>query len=355
MEGKTLKLSDLTHGAGEWLRGSGPQSEIVISSRIRLARNVSGFQFLTKCSRPQRAALEQKVREVVLGAGISSKTLYVDLEKAPENDRLLLVERHLISKPHAQAEGARGVAVSGDETVSIMVNEEDHLRIQVLRSGLQLEEAWEQISKVDDSLEAKLDFAFHPRFGYLTACPTNVGTGIRVSVMLHLPALKLTGEIEKVFRAAKDLRLAVRGLYGEGTEATGDFYQISNQTTLGKSEDDLITEFKHLVIPKIIDFEHHARRALLNDRTVALDDKVHRALGLLRSARMMASEEVLFLLSHLRMGINLGRLKGIDIKTVNELFLLTQPAHLQKLTGRKLEGDLRRAARADYIRQRLGA
>ena len=141
-----------------------------------------------------------------------------------------------------------------------MVNEEDHLRIQVLRSGLQLEEAWEQINKIDDALEAKLDYAFHPRFGYLTACPTNVGTGIRVSVMLHLPALKLTGEIEKVFRAAKDMRLAVRGLYGEGTEATGDFYQISNQTTLGKTEEDIISDFKHLVIPKIIDYEHHARK-----------------------------------------------------------------------------------------------
>lgn len=354
MDSKTLKLADLTHAAGEWLRGSGPQNEIVISSRIRLARNVSGFPFLARCSRAQRANLEQRCREVVLGA-TPGRSLYVDLDKAPEIDRQLLVERHLISKPHAQAEGARGVAVSEDETVSIMVNEEDHLRIQVLRSGLQLEEAWEQISKVDDQIESRLDIAFHPRFGYLTACPTNVGTGIRVSVMLHLPALKLTGEIEKVFRAAKDLRLAVRGLYGEGTEATGDFYQISNQTTLGKSEDEIITEFKHLVIPKIIDFEHHARKVLLTERTVALDDKVYRALGLLRSARLLASEEVLFLLSHLRMGINTGRIKGIDIKTVNELFLLTQPAHLQKLTGRKLEGDLRRAQRADYIRQRLGA
>jgi protein arginine kinase len=234
-----------------------------------------------------------------------------------------------------------------------MVNEEDHLRIQVLRSGLQLEEAWDQINAVDDKLEAKLDFAFHPRFGYLTACPTNVGTGIRVSVMLHLPALKLTGEIEKVFRAAKDMRLAVRGLYGEGTEATGDFYQISNQTTLGKSEEDIISDFKHLVIPKIIEYEQHARKTLLSDKTIALDDKVCRALGVLRSARLLTSEEVMFLLSHLRMGINLGRIKDIDIATINELFLLTQPAHLQKLQGKKLEGDLRRAARADFIRQRL--
>jgi protein arginine kinase len=348
-----MKLSDLTNHAGEWLRGSGPMSEIVISSRIRLARNVSGFPFLARCSRAERQAQESRTRQVILDSHLAAETLYVDLDAAPQVDRDLLVERHLISKPHASAEGARGVAIGENETISIMTNEEDHLRIQVLRSGLQLEEAWEQINQIDDQLESKLDFAFHPRFGYLTACPTNVGTGIRVSVMLHLPALKLTGEIEKVFRAAKDMRLAVRGLYGEGTEATGDFYQISNQTTLGKSEDEIIGDFKHVVIPKIIDYEHHARRTLLNDRTVALDDKVHRALGALRTARLMTSEEVLFLLSHLRMGVNLGRIKEIDIKTINELFLLTQPAHLQKMQGRKLEGDVRRAARADYVRHRL--
>jgi len=349
-----MKLSDLTSQAGEWLRGNGPMSEIVISSRIRLARNISGFPFLTRCSRTQRQTLENLLRDTILNSAVSPNTLYVDLEAAPEIDRQLLVERHLISKPHKEAEGARGVAIGENETLSVMVNEEDHLRIQVLRSGLQLEEAWEQINKVDDALESKLDFAFHPRFGYLTACPTNVGTGIRVSVMLHLPALKLTGEIEKVFRAAKELRLAVRGLYGEGTEATGDFYQISNQTTLGKSEEDIIGDFKQQVIPKIIEYEHLARRALASERPLALDDKVYRALGVLRSARMMSSEETLALLSHVRLGVNMSRVRDIDINKVNELFLLTQQAHLQKLLGKKLDGDPRRAARADFIRQRLG-
>jgi protein arginine kinase len=349
-----MKLSDLTQHAGEWLRGNGPLSEIVISSRIRLARNVAGHPFLSKASRTDRQTLERGVRDVILSSNLSPQMLYVDLDSAPEMDRQLLVERHLVSKHQATGEGARGVAIGENETISIMVNEEDHLRIQALRSGLQLEEAWQQINAIDDKLESKLDFAFSPRFGYLTACPTNVGTGIRVSVMLHLPALKLTGEIEKVFRAAKDLRLAVRGLYGEGTEATGDFYQISNQTTLGKTEDEIISDFKLIVIPKIIDYEQHARKVLLNDRTLALDNQVFRALGLLRSARLMATDETLFLLSHLRMGINLGRIKDIDIRTINELFLLTQPAHLQKLQGRKLEGDVRRAARAEFIRQRLG-
>lgn len=350
-----MKLSDLTNHAGEWLRGSGPLSDIVISSRIRLARNISGYQFLSRCPRDERLSLARKISNTILELAIGRQTLYVDLDNAPELDRHLLVERHLISRQHSTAEGARGVAVADDETVSIMVNEEDHLRVQVLRSGLQLDEAWEQINQIDDRLESKLDYAYHPRFGYLTACPTNVGTGIRVSVMLHLPALKLTGEIEKVFRAAKDMKLAVRGLYGEGTEATGDFYQVSNQTTLGRSEDEIINDFKHTVIPKIIDYEHHARRTLLNDRTLSLDDKVSRALGLLRNARLMATEEVLFLLSHLRMGINLGRVKDVDIRTVNDLFLLTQPAHLQKMQGRKLEGDARRAVRADLLRERLKA
>ncbi|MGE5612162.1 MAG: ATP--guanido phosphotransferase, partial [Bacillota bacterium] len=172
-----MKLSDLTNHAGEWLRGNGPMSEVVISSRIRLARNIAGSPFLSRASRHQRQVLEARIRDTILNSQVAPQMLYVDLENAPDIDRQLLVERHLISKPHAMAEGARGVAVAEDETTAIMVNEEDHLRIQVLRSGLQLEEAWEQINEIDDRLEAKLDYAFHPRFGYLTACPTNVGTG----------------------------------------------------------------------------------------------------------------------------------------------------------------------------------
>lgn len=349
-----MKLSDLTSRSGEWLRGAGPHSEVVISSRIRLARNVVGMPFVSRMSRQQRIGLEKRIRDAIVTSHPATKIFYVDLEQTTEQDRQFLVERHLISKPHAGGEGARGVAVSEDETVSIMVLEEDHLRIQVLRSGLQLDEAWEQINGIDDRLDDALEFCFHKRFGYLTACPTNVGTGIRVSVMLHLPALKMTGEIEKVFRAAKDLKLAVRGLYGEGTEATGDFYQISNQTTLGKVEDDILSEFRHTIIPRIVAYEHEARRALLNERTAALDDRVFRALGILRSARMLATEEVLFLLSHLRMGVNLGRVKGVDINRVNELFLLTQQAHLQKVLNKRLEGDVRKVERANFVRSKLG-
>jgi protein arginine kinase len=245
------------------------------------------------------------------------------------------------------------VAISRNEDVAIMVNEEDHLRIQVLRSGLQLDEIWAEINGIDDRIEERVDYAFHPRYGYLTACPTNVGTGIRVSVMLHLPGLKMANEIERVFRAAKDMRLAVRGLFGEGTEATGDFFQISNQMTLGRTEDEIIDRFRHLVIPKIIEYENRARRALLQSRLAALDDRVWRSYGILKHARAISSEETMLHLSHLRMGIHMGRIKSPDLQTINELFLLTQPAHLQKIHGARLTGEERSAARADCIRRRL--
>src|SRR5256885_3429553 len=266
-----MKLSDLPSHAGEWLRGSGPMSEIVISSRIRLARNIAGYHFLTTCTRHQRTSLEHRVRDVILNAGLVAQMLYVDLDNTPDVDKQLLVERHLISKHHAAAEGSRGVAVGENETLSIMVNEEDHLRLQVLRSGLQLKEAWNEADRLDDELQEHLEFAFSQRFGFLTACPTNLGTGLRVSVMLHLPALKLTSDIEKIFRAAKDMHLAVRGLYGEGTEAIGDFYQISNQTTLGRSEEEILREFNDQIIPKIILAEVTARQILENERPLALD------------------------------------------------------------------------------------
>ncbi|MEM9418489.1 MAG: ATP--guanido phosphotransferase, partial [Planctomycetota bacterium] len=225
---------------------------------------------------------------------------------------------------------------------------------QVLRSGNQLTEAFDQINRIDDVLEEKLEFAYSRRFGYLTACPTNVGSGLRVSVMMHLPALKLTGEIDKVKRAARDMHLAVRGLFGEGSEAQGDLYQVSNQTTLGKTEQEILADFEHTVVPQIIAYEQQARQALLRQREDQLDDKIWRAWALLTNARVIGTEEVLSLLSHVRLGVNLGRLDTVDIRTINELFLLTQPAHLQRITGSEMDPATRRVARARLIRQRLG-
>jgi protein arginine kinase len=349
-----VTIDDLTKRAGEWLSGSGPMSDIVISSRIRLARNVAGFPFLTKANANQRAELQRLLREAIEQLKLDDPVSYVDMERINELDRRVLVERHLISRQHAEAEGSRGVAIGNRETIALMVNEEDHLRTQALRSGLQLDALWDEINRIDDMLAGKVEFAFHKRYGYLTACPTNVGTGIRVSVMLHLPALRMTGEMERVIRAARDMRLAIRGLYGEGTEAAGDFFQVSNQTTLGRSEEDIVNDFKHLVIPKIVDYEHAARQALLREKTVALDDKIWRAYGLLTTARAMSSDETLALLSHIRMGVHLGRIDRLSMNVLNELFILTQPAHLQKLRGATLDGEQRSISRAEYIRQRLG-
>jgi protein arginine kinase len=345
----------MTDRSGEWLRGSGPQSEIVISSRVRLARNIAGYPFVTRASVRQQRDILEKFREQVNTGRLGEQVLWVDLNECSDLDRQLLVERQLISRQHAQDDTgkARAVAIGEEETFAVMVNEEDHLRIQVLRSGMQLIEAFNQIDQLDDALEEQMDFAYGSKFGYLTACPTNVGTGIRVSVMLHLPALRLTGEIEKVRRAAKEMHLAVRGMFGEGSDALGDLYQISNQSTLGRSEQEILADFQHTVVPQIIAYEQQARQALLRHRPAQLDDKVHRAWALLTHARVMDTEEVLGLLSHLRLGVNLGRIESVDIRAINDLFLLTQPAHLQRLTGSEMDPLTQREARAALIRQKL--
>jgi protein arginine kinase len=350
-----MKLGDLTQHAGEWLRGVGPEQEVVISSRVRLARNLATRPFLSRCSSEQLDQLSEQLRDHILDRGLAENMFYVDVAAASELDRSLLVERHLISRQLAKADHPRGVAVSGNEKIAIMVNEEDHLRMQLLRSGLQLHDAIQEINRIDDALEESLDYAYHAQLGYLTACPTNVGTGLRVSVMLHLPALKMTGEIEKAFRAARDMGLTIRGLFGEGTEATGDFFQLSNQTTLGKTEEQIAEDFVDELIPKFIDYEHKARKSLAESRSIAIDDKISRALALLRSAKLMSTQETLYLLSLTRMGVNLGRIKEIDVQTINELFLLTQPAHLQKIQGHPMDGRERAETRAAIVRSRLAA
>ncbi len=348
-------LDEVARRAGEWLRGVGPMHEIVISSRIRLARNVRGYHFLSKADTAMRAELAEALANAMRRATLLKDMLHVDVEHLDELDRQFLVERHLISRQLAEGTGARRVAFDVSEAASIMINEEDHLRIQVMRSGLQISAAWEQINAIDDALEEHLDYEFHPQYGYLTACPTNVGTGIRVSVMLHLPALRLTNELEKVGQAARDMKLAVRGLHGEGTEALGDFFQISNQITLGRGEAEIIDDLGTAVIPKIVEYELAAREALLKGRLQALDDKVWRAMGMLKAARLISSSEAMQYLSHVRMGLHIGRLSTIDLQTLNELFLQIQPAHLQKLHGERLSGEQRSIERAAVIRARLNA
>lgn len=348
-----MDLDSLTGTSGEWLRGDGPESDIVISSRIRLARNLAQFPFPNRADDAVRAKIESLLRDKLHQLQVD-KLNYFDVSTLGTLDRQFLVERQLISREHAESHGSRGVGISGGENISLMINEEDHLRIQVLRSGFALDECWKQIDSIDDEIEAQVTYAFSPRLGYLTACPTNCGTGIRVSVMLHLPALVLTKEIQKVFQALQKISLAVRGLYGEGSQAMGDFYQISNQVTLGKSEEKLIKDLKD-VVPNIISYERRVRNALVKEDRQRLHDQISRAYGTLKSAQTISSEETMHLLSSVRMGINLGLIDDLEIPTVNELFIHTQPAHLQKLRKEHLESAERNVARASYLRLRLGS
>jgi protein arginine kinase len=347
-----VELDDLARSRGEWLRGSGPESDIVISSRMRLARNLADYPFISRATDQDRARIERLLREAVLAIDKPDRLLYLDVDRLGGLDRQFLVERHLISREHAESHGARAVAIDPEETFSVMINEEDHLRIQVMQSGLNLQEAWEQINRIDDLIEERVTFAYHKRLGYLTACPTNVGTGLRVSVMLHLPALVITRQIEKVFRSLQKISLAVRGLYGEGSQAMGDFYQISNQITLGRSEQDLIKQVGDIV-PVIINYERQARDFLIRESHENLHDRVSRAYGILRTAQTISSEETMHLLSSVRMGVNLGLIEDLEIPTVNELFIHTQPAHLQKLTGTELDTADRNIERARYLRRHL--
>jgi protein arginine kinase len=347
-----VKLDELAQQSGEWLSGKGPESDIVISSRIRLARNIAGFPFIRKCSPKDRANITTEVHDALSGLPISKDVEYVDVAKLGELDRQFLMERQLISHELSEAQGARAVILDPKERFSIMINEEDHLRFQVMQSGLDLESAWNRMDELDNVLEEKLTYSYTTKLGYLTACPTNVGTGLRVSVMLHLPALVATKQIDKVFRALNKINVAVRGLFGEGSQFMGDFYQISNQTTLGRSEVSLMERVKE-VVPRIIDYERRAREFLVEQSKEDLSDNVSRALGILCTAKKISSEETMHYLSKVRMGVNLGLLNDIKIPILNKLFIQTQPAHLQKLRGHKLSVADRNIERAIYLQQHL--
>lgn len=371
-----MKLTDLSNDINEWFDGTGPQADIVISSRIRLARNLAGYKFLSKCSDPEKSEILKKLKDILMSLDFGDEVSYIGIDSAPDIDRHFLVERHLISRHHAFGKGPRGAVVASREFFTAMINEEDHLRLQVLKGGLQLNNCLEQINRIDDMIEQEVEYAFSPRYGYLTACPTNLGTGIRVSVMLHLPALKMTGQIEKFLNTTKDMGLAVRGLFGEGSDAAGDFYQLSNQITLGTSEKNIVSQFEKNIIPEIIEYENVARNQLLAQKIDLLDDKISRAMALLKNAHLISSQEALFLLSHLRLGINMRdhlgastpaidrlcalgdtndakKTHAISITTINRLFMLTLPAHLQLNYGKTLDPTHRDVLRAEIIRSAL--
>jgi protein arginine kinase len=348
-----MNLDELAQLPGEWLRGTGPDSDVVVSSRIRLARNMANFPFTNRASANQKGELESMIRDRFAKNDWGFDLTYLPVHNLSAIDREFLRERQLLSRELAGTEGPRGVAFEAHETRSIMVNEEDHLRLQVLRSGFQLDAAWQDIDALDDKVEERITYSFSDEFGYLTACPTNVGTGMRASVMLHLPALQFTKQLEKVFRALQKINLAVRGLYGEGTRASGDFYQISNQVTLGKDEGTILKEIRE-VIPQIIHYEREARKALVEQYQPLVQDKVSRAYGTLKAATMMSAEEMMDLLSTVRLGISLEMVDDITIPILNMLFLQTQPSHLVMLTGKTLTNEEHNVERATYLRKKLG-
>jgi protein arginine kinase len=350
---KTLLPGDPEAGL-EWLDAAGPHSDIVLSTRIRLARNLQGFKFGPRADSGDRAEVLRLARgaaEQTAELQGAEALVIPHLEPAA---RQLLLERHLVSRELVGADGTTpnsdaALLLGPGRPVSVMVNEEDHLRLQSLVGGFRLRDAWRAIERLDDEMGTRLPYAFHTEFGYLTSCPTNVGTGLRASVLMHLPGLVLTQEIGKVLQGISQVGLTFRGLYGEGSEVVGNFFQISNQTTLGKTEEDLIDHLQRIV-QQVVQYETQARQVLLRDARTVIEDKVWRAYGLLRHARSTGFEEVMNLLSGVRLGVGLELIRGVRVYTLNRIMIFAQAAHLELVDGEGQDADVTRAA---YVRQAL--
>jgi len=335
-----------------WLADRGPEDDIAISSRIRLARNISGIPFPVSADKGQLIGVSMAVEAAVKKSNCFDSSFQFDLKDLSKTDRQILLERRLASRELLDKESMASLIVSHDESVGVMINEEDHIRLQAMRSGCQLHEVWEEIDRIDDKLSDELNYSYDSSLGYLTSCPTNVGTGMRASVMLHLPGLVLADQINSVIHGVSKLGLAVRGIFGEGTASLGNLYQVSNQSTLGESEVQIIERLT-AVIKQIITHEKNARQYLLENKQNFLMNQVGRAYGILRHAYLVSSEETLNSLSALRLGVDMGMFSSVEIHTVNELFILVQPSHLQKYAGRELTSEDRDVFRASIVRERL--
>src|ERR1044071_1465501 len=336
----------------ESARQHGTHDRIVMSSRVRLARNIKGAAFPGWAKKPERIRVLDMIRPAIETLGDMKDSFSETMDSLSTLDKQILVERPLISREHAAKSAGSGLVLNREETLCVMINEEDHLRMQALRPGLQLRQAWTAIDQADSQLEKKLEFAFNPDWGYLTACPTNIGTGIRVSAMLHLPGLVLGEQINPIIQSVNKLGLAVRGLYGEGTEALGNVFQVSNQMTLGESESSIVERLEK-VLAQIIEHEENARDVLLEKKPKTVYNHIGRAYGILANAHSISSKETMNLLSLMRLGVDVGLFPGVDRALVDELFILTQPAHLQKQHTEKLTAEERDLLRADMLRERL--
>ncbi len=343
-----MNFDELWTKTGEWLKGPGPNSEIVISSRIRLARNLAAYPFPHFASEKQLEGVLSDFESSYRSIDYFKGAIYLRMKDLDSIDKQLLIERHLISREHVVSPVYKSVLIGDREIISIMVNEEDHLRIQILQSGFNLQDTWRLADRIDEELESKLDFAYLSELGYLTCCPTNVGTGLRASCMVHLPCLVMTKQVNSIIHAISKLGLTTRGLFGEGTESYGNFFQISNQVTLGHSEEEIIDNLER-IMRQMIGQEIAARRSILSNQQQLLEDRIYRALGTLKNARLITTEETLGLLSEVRLGVDLDIIKTVSRNMLNELFIQIQPAHLQRLHGRLLSASERDTKRAELI------
>lgn len=339
-------------GGLAWISGEGPHADIILSTRIRLARNLERFTFRETISRQQQELVMEEIVEAFRSAGPEDQGQFVRLADLPETDLTMLLERHLVSREMIKFKEASALLIGDGGRLALLINEEDHLRIQALTPGLQLEGSWQIASRTDQALRQRIRFAYHHRFGFLTSCPTNTGTGLRASVLIHLPGLVLTREIHKVLQGLAQIGLTFRGLYGEGSDVIGNYFQLSNQTTLGKSEDELVGHLAQIT-RQVIEYEENARQVLVRDALDEIEDKVWRAYGLLRCARSMSFDEMMNLLSAVRLGVSMKLLPEIGVSKLNRLLLWTQVAHLEKHAGRALDAREREIERAALVREIL--
>lgn len=337
---------------GRWLVADGPEAGIVLSSRVRLARNLLNMVFAPKATPSEQKTVIDIVKKGVEKCSSPGALNFIDFGTLDQRERHFLMESYAISREMALGDGEKALLLNPDHTLSVMVNEEDHVRIQSLRSGLQLRDAWQGANAIDDELGQKLDFAFSDKWGFLTACPTNIGTGLRASAMVHLPALIMTRKISSAVQTVSKFGCAVRGLHGEGTDMMGDFFQVSNQATLGQDEDSLVGNVERIA-SELVAQENRARQFLLEDNKRQMEDRIGRAIGILYKARILGLEETMSLLSALRLGICLGLVADYSVSLVNELMIRVQPAHLEVFSGRELDAVALDSLRADVVQKAL--
>ncbi|MBN11657.1 MAG: protein arginine kinase [Opitutaceae bacterium] len=347
-----MLIESIFDGKSEMTEGSAKKCPVVLMTRIRLARNLSETPFPGWAKLPQRTQVLETCLPAVASLNQMKSGITAEVEELSELEKQILVERHLISRELSGTPEKAGVVISKDQSVSVMINEEDHLRIQVIKSGYRFKQAWNSVNVVDSTLEDELDYAFSSRIGFLTACPTNVGTGMRASAMMHLPALVISNQMEKVVRAVNQLGIAVRGLFGEGSDASGSIFQISNQTTLGESEEEIIKRLSS-VLKTIIDQEMNAREKILEKDPNKLFDKIGRAYGILQNSRLLSSSECMNLASLVRFGVDLEMFPEETRNTVDRMFIECQPGHIQHLAGKSIDTGERDAFRSEYLRKQF--